>query len=84
MADREALSSFPVDPDQPLIGIIERENGRDVVIYFTQEQEVTASRGAIQAALRLAGAWQDLNWQDMEHELDRIRHETPPSPPLAI
>jgi hypothetical protein len=43
-----------------------------------------ATKKAIQDALRLAAAWRDLDWEDMERGLDRIRHESPPSPPLAL
>ncbi len=79
-------SSFLVHGDEPLIGLIDEENGQEVVIYFTEEQAdgQAASKQAIQDALRLAGAWKDLNWEEMERELDRIRHESPPSPPLAL
>ena len=38
----------------------------------------------IQAALDLAGAWSDLDWDDMEAELYRIGHSTPPSPPIEF
>ena len=37
-----------------------------------------------QAALALAGAWSDLAWDELEQALDRIRHESPPTPPLAV
>jgi hypothetical protein len=28
--------------------------------------------------------WHDLDWDTMEQTLHRIRHESPPSPPLAL
>ncbi len=34
------------------------------------------------SALDLIGAWSDIPWDEMEAELDHIRHETPPTPPL--
>ncbi len=79
-------SGFLVHGDQPLIGLVSEENGQEVVIYFTEEQAdgQMAVRNSEEQALGLAGAWQDLNWEEMQRELDRIRHETPPSPPLVI
>jgi hypothetical protein len=33
--------------------------------------------------LALAGAWADLDWEEAEAELDRIRHESQPTPPIT-
>ncbi len=83
--ENRQASGFLVYGDEPLIGVIAEENGQEVIVYFTEEQEVAAPDAqAIQAALQLAGVWSDLNWQEMEQALDQIRHEAPPSPPLAI
>jgi hypothetical protein len=30
----------------------------------------------------LAGAWADLGWEEALDELDRIRHESQPTPPI--
>ncbi len=75
-----------LNPDQPLIGVILEEQGHEVVRYFSEEEAVDASAPApaAQAALALAGAWDDLDWADIEQELDRIRHASPPSAPLAL
>ena len=72
--------------DEPLIGIPFEEEGRVVVRYFCSEEEADrALRGQYrQEALDLMGAWSDLDWDDMEQALDRIRHESPPSPPLPL
>jgi hypothetical protein len=32
-------------------------------------------------ARSLAGAWSDLDWEEMADALDRIRHESTPIPP---
>jgi hypothetical protein len=69
---------------QPLIGLIEQQNGQEVTRYFTEEPGATASDGAVQAALGAVGAWSDLDWHEMEEALDRIRHESPPSPPIDL
>jgi hypothetical protein len=74
------------DEDEPLIALVFEENGREVVRYFTSDEEADAAVGpdSIQAALDLAGAWSDLDWDEMVEGLDRIRHESPPSPPISI
>lgn len=79
-------SGFLIRSDQPLIGVLVEEDGEEMVRYFSEEQEAdtVASLSVTQDALRLAGAWSDLDWEELEQELDRIRHETPPSPPLAL
>lgn len=88
MAERHAhrASQMIVPSDQPLIGIINQENGFNVVHYFTKEEEADAasSQKAVQRALDLAGAWSDLNWEEMETALDRIRHESQPTPPIHL
>lgn len=72
--------------DQPLISIILEEDGHEVVRYFTDEAEADAAipDSATQEALNVAGAWSDLDWEDMESGLDRIRHESSPSPPISL
>ena len=37
-----------------------------------------------QDALALAGAWSDLEWDELEKALDSIRHESHPTPPLYL
>jgi len=82
----QEFTSLQGDPGQPLIGVITEEQGIEVVHYFTQE--VDADRVLVedttQEALALAGAWKDLEWDELEQALDRIRHESPPTPPLAV
>ena len=36
------------------------------------------SSASIQQVLNLAGSWSDLDWDDVERELYRIRHESKP------
>ena len=82
----QEFTSVQADPGQPLIGVITEEQGHEVVRYFTEE--VAADRVLIkdttQEALSLAGSWSDLAWDELEEALDRIRHESPPPPPLAV
>jgi hypothetical protein len=71
---------------QPLIGVIEQQNGLEVVRYFTDEVEADEALGdaGIQQALSLAGAWKDIDSEEFLDELDRIRHESKPTPPIDL
>jgi hypothetical protein len=75
-----------VGDDQPLIGVPGRENGRDVVRYFASEADADAALtdGAVHDALSLAGAWSDLDWDEMIDALDRIGHDSTPTPPIDL
>lgn len=83
---RRQEASLVVSDDQPLIGIAVFEDGRETVHYFCSEEDAEAAipAGATQDALALAGAWSDLDWTELEAGLDRIRHQTPPSPPISV
>ena len=75
-----------VRADQPLIGVIRERNGQEVVDYFTDEgdaEAVTPDEG-VQAALSVFGAWSDLDFDEMLDALDRIRHESEPTPPIEL
>lgn len=80
------VPGFTLSGNQPLIGIPFEENGKEVVRYFSEESQAdkAVSDDATQTALNLAGAWSDLSWEEMEKELDRIRHESKPTPPLEL
>jgi hypothetical protein len=82
----QEFTSVQADPGQPLIGIITEEQGHEVVRYFTKEADAdrVLVEDTTQAALALAGVWSDLAWDELEQALDRIRHESPPTPPLAV
>ena len=88
MAEQESHISQSLlgQPDQPLIGVILQEHGKDVVRYFTEEEAADAaiSDTATEAALSVIGAWSDLDWDETVEALDRIRHETPPTPPIEL
>ncbi len=43
-----------------------------------------ANKKAIEDTLALAGSWSDLDWDEMIRELDRIRHQSKPTPPLDL
>ena len=71
---------------QPLIGIPFAENGHEVIRYFIDETTADAAvrQQAVQQAVSLAGSWGDLDWDEMEAALDRIRHDSPPTPPITL
>jgi hypothetical protein len=82
----QELTNVQADPSQPLIGVMTEEQGHEVVRYFTREQDAdqVLVEDTTQAALALAGVWSDLAWDELAQALDRIRHESPPTPPLAV
>ena len=82
----QEFANLQGDPGQPLIGVIAEEQGREVVRYFTEEQEAdkVMVQNTTQDALALAGAWSDLEWDELEKALESIRHESHPTPPLSL
>ena len=81
----EQVTGLIVESDQPLIGVVFEENGHEVTCYFADEAAADAatSNSVTDAALRAIGAWSDLDWERLEQELDRIRHESRPTPPIT-
>jgi hypothetical protein len=85
MATERTHASISAPSTQPLVGIF-RDDDSDVVQYFAEEPQApsaTPSRGA-QDALSVIGAWSDMDWDELAESLDRIRHESPPTPPIDI
>ncbi len=79
------ITSFVVEAHQALIAVPEIENGQEVTRYYIGEETVDeALPEHVQEALALAGAWSDLDWQETEEALDRIRHESIPTPPIEL
>lgn len=66
---------------------LELKKGNRIVAILTpvdQQAQDKNQKQAIEETLALAGSWSDLNWEEMQHELDRIRHESNPTPPLTL
>lgn len=87
MEHERRTDTLAMAPDQPLIGVLVEEEGRPIVRYFAGDRTVvTASESeeALQAALAVIGAWSDLDWEEFSVELDRIRHESRPTPPIDL
>lgn len=70
---------------QRVVTVFGEENGEEVTRYFLEKggRADTCSAEDIQAALDVEGAWAELDWDGAEVALDRIRHETPPTPPIS-
>jgi hypothetical protein len=83
---RQGGPSLLVQGNQPLIGIPFEEQGQEVVRYFAREEEAdqAVADQEVQDAMSLAGAWSHLDWDDMVETLDRIRHESKPTPPIKL
>ena len=83
---RQGVPSLLVQDNQPLIGIPFEEQGQEVVRYFAGEEEAdqAVADQEVQDAMSLAGAWSHLDWDDMVEALDRIRHESKPTPPIEL
>jgi hypothetical protein len=77
---------FVVEHDQALIAIPIEENGREAVRYLVEEEPVSTTTlpNTVQDALSLAGAWSDLDWDATVEALDRIRHESTPTPIIDV
>ena len=88
MAEQRGRSpaGLTVREDQGLVGIVVAENGHQATRFFAEEDEADEAQAdaGTQAALRAIGAWADLDWDEAVEELDRIRHESKPSPPLDL
>jgi len=74
---------FTTRGKQPLIAIPVKENGEEVVYYFNSEKDADKmfpkDKDSLRETLDLAGAWSDLDFDEMLDELDRMRHETKPT-----
>ena len=55
-----------------------------IVAILNPVEKHQPNQQAIEETLALAGSWRDLDFDDMIEELDRIRHESKPTPPIAL
>ena len=81
-ADRVPILS--VRHDQALVGVPASENGQEVTHYFADDDAdaQAPSDQTLQAALAAIGSWSDLDWEETVAALERIRHESEPTPPI--
>jgi hypothetical protein len=78
-------TDFDVEQDHGLIGVPLATGAQDATRYFAEETaaDTAVSPSSTDEALAVAGAWSDLSWEDMERDLDRIRHDSQPSLPIG-
>ncbi|MFN0071017.1 MAG: hypothetical protein ACKVVP_05950 [Chloroflexota bacterium] len=78
------LRSLTIQRDQPLIAVPLDIGGREAVCYFADEAAADAASApdSVQQALAVIGAWRDIDSEDALDMLDRIRHESEPTPPI--
>lgn len=74
-----------VERDQPVLAIPLVEDGREMVSYAVETENITPTSlpDSVQDALNLAGVWSDLDWDETVEALDRIRHGSRPTPPTS-
>lgn len=77
---------FQVEREKPLIGVLVPRGDREMIEYFTDEEAAEAAlpTTSVQKALSLLGAWKDIDSDDALEQLDRIRHESKPTPPIEL
>ena len=75
--------SITAHSSEPLVAVFVDEEGEELVRYFPESVvEATTSDAATRAALAAIGSCSDLEWERWAAELDRIRHASPPPPPI--
>ena len=84
MDQKESPRFLIVRSNEELVAIPMDVDGEGVTCYFVADTEADAgpSDTSLERALSLAGAWSDLDWDEMAEELDRIRHAGAPTPPI--
>jgi hypothetical protein len=87
VAEREPqrARSVIVQAESPLIGVPMDNDGQEAVAYFVAEEEADQAmrQEAAQPAIKLAGVWSDLDGDAMLDGLDRLRHDSAPTPPIT-
>jgi|SoiMethySBSTD1v2_1073268.scaffolds.fasta_scaffold4212265_2 hypothetical protein len=77
--------SLTTHPTEPVVAVLVEEDGQEVVRYFPETQaDATTSDAARDAAFAALGSSSDLDWETWADELDRLRHDSEPTPPIEI
>jgi hypothetical protein len=65
--------------------LLKRDN-MPIALFTPVKQKLShqAKSKAIKETLALAGAWGDRDWNEVEAELDQIRHSSKPTPPFTL
>lgn len=71
-------------PDAAMIAIPSVDENEDITYFYVDDagRVESDSMERLRTIHALAGAWNDLDWDNMEEELDLIRHQSVPTPPL--
>jgi len=65
--------------------VLKRDNTPIAILTpVKKNQSSKAKSKAIKEALSLAGAWGERSWNEVEAELDRIRHSSKATPPFEL
>lgn len=83
--ERSGVQTLAATLEQPLVGIVAEEDGQQIVRYSAQDlpgDTATVADGKLRAVLAVIGGWSDLDWDALAEDLDRLRHESPPTPPI--
>ena len=67
------------------MAVFVEEDGQQAVRYSAEgEADAATTDDVTRAALATIGACSDLDWDEWAGELDRIRHESRPTPPVDL
>ena len=65
--------------------VLKRDNTPLAILSPVKKKQPSQAKSkAIKETLALAGAWSDLDFEEMLDALDHIRHDSPPTPPLEL
>jgi len=63
-----------------------KRNNQTVAVLMptTHVSSKKTDKTSVKKTLALAGAWGERKWNEVEAELDRIRHQSKPTPPFEL
>ena len=78
-------ASLVARTDQPLIAVPLEHDGDEETCYFVDDAAADRALGQEipQPAIKMAGVWSNLDADEMLASLDRLRHESRPTPPIT-
>jgi hypothetical protein len=74
----------PVHGDAASIEPCPAQAADAALLYLAHDGAATANQALVADVLLLAGAWDELSWGEIAAGLDRIRHESEPTPPIEL
>ncbi len=83
MHEHVPLTRLTVEAHQALVALPETEDGQDVTVYYV-EQVQEDNQPSLPPASQFFGVWADLDPEETFEALDRIRHESTPTPPIEL